>query len=326
MFFRFRKKKPFELAYTNALNAIVDGNNKKALKILRNIVTQNTNHVNAYLQMGNILRQEGNIKGAIKIHQSLTVRPNLDKTTKKEIHKSLALDFIESSQFVKAENEVKYVLKFEKKNLWANELLLKIYDKQEQWDEALKICKIIQRIKNEKKPHKIARYFSLQGKKELEKGKFDEALSLFQKSLKVFPDYQQPNLYLGDYCAQEGKLSDAINYWEKYALSDNVNNSKVFNKIEDSLFEINRFEEVEDFYRKVLKHNPFDLHAIMKLSNILEQKGKINNAIKLINEFLLNNQNSIIAKLIKLKLKLFVNGNFDASKDLESIINYELNK
>ena len=326
MLFQFRKKKPFEVAYTSALNAIVDGNNKKALKLLRNIVTQNTNHVNAYLQMGNILRQEGNIKGAIKIHQSLTVRPNLDKITKKEIHKSLALDFIENSQFVKAENEVKFVLKFEKKNLWANELLLKIYDKKEQWDDALKICKIIQKIKNEKNPRKVARYFSLQGKKELEKGKFNEAFSLFQKALKVFPGYQLPNLYLGDYYAEEGKLSDAINYWEKYALSDNVNNGKVFNKIEDSLFEINRFEEVEDFYRKVLKHNPFDLHAIMKLSNILEQKGKIDSAIKLINEFLLNNQNSILGKLIRLKLNLFLSGNFDASKDLESIINYELNK
>ncbi|MBT5440295.1 MAG: hypothetical protein HOK88_03095, partial [Candidatus Marinimicrobia bacterium] len=61
-----------ESIYTDALNAMVRGDKRTALKHLRDVVKQDTNHVDAYLQMGDILREEGNALAAIKIHQSLT--------------------------------------------------------------------------------------------------------------------------------------------------------------------------------------------------------------------------------------------------------------
>lgn len=45
--------------YTDALNAMVRGDKRTALKHLRDVVKQDTNHVDAYLQMGDILREEG---------------------------------------------------------------------------------------------------------------------------------------------------------------------------------------------------------------------------------------------------------------------------
>ena len=72
---------------------MVRGDTRTALSHLRNVVKQDTNHINAYLQMGDILREEDNAQAAIKIHQSLTVRPNLSNEVKRDIHKSLALDF-----------------------------------------------------------------------------------------------------------------------------------------------------------------------------------------------------------------------------------------
>ncbi|HIC38601.1 MAG TPA: hypothetical protein EYO79_03925, partial [Candidatus Marinimicrobia bacterium] len=77
VYFRPKKPRRFESLYTDALNAIVRGNSKTALKLLRDVVKQDTNHIDAYLKMGEILREEGNSQQAIKIHQSLTVRPNL---------------------------------------------------------------------------------------------------------------------------------------------------------------------------------------------------------------------------------------------------------
>ena len=66
---------------------MVRGDTRTALSHLRDVVKQDTNHIDAYLQMGDILREEGNAEAAIKIHQSLTVRPNLSNEIKREIHK-----------------------------------------------------------------------------------------------------------------------------------------------------------------------------------------------------------------------------------------------
>ena len=67
-FFIFRKpkkKQPTQTIYTKALNAIIQGETKVALKHLKDVVKQDTDHIDAYLQIGNILREEGNIQSAI---------------------------------------------------------------------------------------------------------------------------------------------------------------------------------------------------------------------------------------------------------------------
>ena len=82
-FYFYYKKKPIQkknsdLLYTEELNMLVRGQSDNAIRLLRDVVKQDTNHLNAYLQLGDILRDEGNSLNAIKIHQSLTVRPGLD--------------------------------------------------------------------------------------------------------------------------------------------------------------------------------------------------------------------------------------------------------
>ena len=81
VFFYFGKKSTPQKTksddlYTKGLNCLLKGDDKRALELFRQVVKQNSNHINAYLQLGNILRKE-NAEQAAKIHQSLTVRFNL---------------------------------------------------------------------------------------------------------------------------------------------------------------------------------------------------------------------------------------------------------
>jgi len=82
--FFYYKKKPIQKSnsntlYTEALNMLVRGDSDNAIRLLRDVVKQDTNHLDAYLQLGDILREQGSSQNAIKIHQSLTVRPGLDE-------------------------------------------------------------------------------------------------------------------------------------------------------------------------------------------------------------------------------------------------------
>ena len=54
---------------------------RKAIALLSNIVKKDSEHINAYLQLGNLLREDDPDR-ATKIHQMLTVRQNLPKETK----------------------------------------------------------------------------------------------------------------------------------------------------------------------------------------------------------------------------------------------------
>ena len=59
IFNRPKKQQPPESLYTKALSSIIQGDKKIAIKHLRDVVKQDTSHIDAYLQIGNILRERG---------------------------------------------------------------------------------------------------------------------------------------------------------------------------------------------------------------------------------------------------------------------------
>ena len=76
---RPKSRKNTDSLYTDALNAMVRGDSDGAMRLLRDVVRQDTDHLDAYLQLGDILREDGNPQQAIKVHHSLTVRPGLSE-------------------------------------------------------------------------------------------------------------------------------------------------------------------------------------------------------------------------------------------------------
>ena len=309
-----------ESIYTDALNAMVRGDKRTALKHLRDVVKQDTNHVDAYLQMGDILREEGNALAAIKIHQSLTVRPNLKNDVKIHIHRSLALDYNQISQLAKARREVELLLKLDKKNLWANEFLLALFEKQKDWDKATQISKIIQKVKQLQDPTQIARFLVLKGMDKHEKGKVDEAIKTFDIAAKTDPNYEKTYLCLGDIYLVKRDLVKAIDNWEKYALLNPENGKMIYSKIEAALFDLGRFSEVEKFYERIVDKDPSNLSALTKLANVLEEKGEHNSALSLVEDALSKNQTSIHAHLMKLKLSVQVSKPNELSNHIDKII------
>ena len=66
-------KKKIDTIYMDALNAMLLSDKRKAINLLSYLVKNDSEHVNAYLQLGNLLRSEDTHR-AIKVHQMLTVR------------------------------------------------------------------------------------------------------------------------------------------------------------------------------------------------------------------------------------------------------------
>ena len=321
-FFYFQPKQQAktESIYTNALNAMVRGDRRTALSHLRDVVKQDTNHIDAYLQMGDILREESNAQAAVKIHQSLTVRPNLKDDIKKQIHKSLALDYEQLNLIAKAKREVELLLKLDKKNLWANEFLLTLFEKQGDWDKATQISKIIQKVKHSQDPNQIARFLVFKGMDKIKKREKEEAIKIFENAINIAPKFELTYLYLGDLYAEKRDLVRAIENWEKYALLNPEEGKQIYSKIESALFDLGRFSEVEKFYGRIMDKDPSNLNALTKLANVLEEKGEHNSALLLVEEALSKNETSIHAHLMKLKLSLQSSKPNELSNHIDKII------
>ena len=305
--FFYYKKKPLiknnsNKLYTEALNMLVRGDSQNAIRLLRDVVKQDTNHLDAYLQLGDILRDEGNSQNAIKIHQSLTVRPGLDDKLQIQIHQSLAKDYLSLNEISLAKKEAEMILNIDKKEFWATEFLLDLAEKSHDWAQAAHLIKTLD--SNNSDITRLARFKVYEGMGKFENDDRKGAEQCFNKAIEIAPNFGLPHLYLGNLFSENRNLVKALEHWEQYALLDLKNGSSIYSKIESALFDLGRFSEVEKFYQRALKNNPRNLDALAKIANVLEEKGERQKALDLVEDALSQHEDSIKLRLMKLKLSI----------------------
>ncbi len=306
LFFYLKKpssKKKIDTIYLDALNAMLLSDKKKAITLLSSLVKNDSEHVNAYLQLGNLLRNDDTDR-AIKIHQMLTVRQNLNNDTKIEILKSLSLDYKKINEFSKSKIEAEKILDIDKNNIWANKFLLSLAENTKDWDYAEKKARDLKKIKGYDNEVNLSKYTLQKGVMFLEDNNFLDSEKLFKKAISESPEFGMPYKYLGDIKYINRDLVKAVEYWEKFMDLSIENSHIVFDSIETALFDLGRYSEVENFYRKVLEKNPSDLNAGQRLANVLNEKGENKAALDLIEKFIDDIEPSILVMLMKLKLSL----------------------
>lgn len=321
--FFYYKKKPLiknnsNKLYTEALNMLVRGDSQNAIRLLRDVVKQDTNHLDAYLQLGDILRDEGNSQNAIKIHQSLTVRPGLDDKLQIQIHQSLAKDYLSLNEISLAKKEAEMILNIDKKEFWATEFLLDLAEKSHDWAQAAHLIKTLD--SNNSDITRLARFKVYEGMGKFENDDRKGAEQCFNKAIEIAPNFGLPHLYLGNLFSENRNLVKALEHWEQYALLDLKNGSSIYSKIESALFDLGRFSEVEKFYQRALKNNPRNLDALAKIANVLEEKGERQKALDLVEDALTQHEDSIKLRLMKLKLSIQYSSPPQLSQQIDKMI------
>ena len=92
-----------------------------------------------HLILGNLYREKGQVTRAINIHQQLLQRPKLTKLEQGYIQLCLGLDFREGGFVDRALEAFTEVLRFDPTNQYALLNLEKLYEEQQQWQDAYDI-------------------------------------------------------------------------------------------------------------------------------------------------------------------------------------------
>src|SRR5438128_684057 len=74
--------------------ALFRGDNEEALLAFAETVRIDTDNVDAYIHIGNLLRERGEPARAINVHRELTVRSGLTTAQERTVRESLVLDLI----------------------------------------------------------------------------------------------------------------------------------------------------------------------------------------------------------------------------------------
>lgn len=320
LFRRRGRKIDASLEYTTALNYFIHGDKDAALERLRTVVKHDTRNVDAYLKIGDILREKGFYDRAIKIHRGLLIRQYLKMPQRIEILKSLIEDYKQAKRFDRALVFADQLVVLTKNEKWAEEYRLKIQEAAEDWDNAFITRKAIFKSKDEENKKILALYKVEAGKKLAAEGKEHDARLKFREAIKLDKECVPAYLNLADSYVRDNRHNDALTELKKFISQVPEKAQLAFQRIRDILFHLGNYGELENIFKSLLNKNPDNEAARFALADIYERKGELQQAIELCQNHLEKNPHSILAKKYLVKFLPRLGRNDEALRIASEII------
>lgn len=287
-----KKSKDTSVEYTTALNYLIIGEKEKALEKLREAVRHNTSNVDAYVKIGDILRDQGSVDRATKIHRGLIIRGNLTLGQKVSILESLIKDYQASENYDRAIQVCQKLLEMTNDEVWVQEMLLQLYENSRDWEKAFETLKKILKAKGKKDNQLLALYKVESGIKYIEEKKERDGRIKFREAIKLDKKCPPAYLYLCDSYMRENRYSDALAELEKFSTEAPQLSYLGFARIKEILFHEGMFGEVETIFESLLQNNPEIESIRFALADIYERKGELRRAVGLCHEALERNSDS----------------------------------
>ncbi|MBW2731020.1 MAG: hypothetical protein JRH20_01435 [Deltaproteobacteria bacterium] len=247
-------------SYVRGLVELLEGHEDAAIEQIKKALKQNTKTVEAYFALGALFRNRCEYERAVRVHQSILVRRDVDKGTKLRVHYQLALDFRAAGFPRRAVKALEYVLGHDKKHVQALTDLAKLYERVGAWERAaasrIRLGKLQKRDSSSHVAHLMAQhaYESAEaGDKKAAQRALRRAISANAESVHVLH-------VLGELRRREGKLAGAVNAWRKALLAAPDLASFFLARLERVLFEMEKLDDLQGILDEASAAHPSNVY------------------------------------------------------------------
>lgn len=207
--------------YLLGLNYLISNQPDLAMVELSQAVRGETDAIEAYLALGNLFREKGQVERAIDIHKSLLHRAHITELGRMQALFSLGLDFKKAGLVDRAERTLLELVRRDPENLSGWHCLGKVYEEMGRWQEAIETQQRIQSLAGARDNRLLASLWTERGRLALAEGDDKSALSYFQTALRLEATYEPARIGAGDCFLKTGDTDAALAQWEA-ALSDDA--------------------------------------------------------------------------------------------------------
>jgi len=272
--------------YLDALRNLLDGKQESAFTKLRQVVMEDSNNLDAYLRLGQILREHGRADRALQVHKDLTLRGGLSRDEKAGILHQLALDYLALDEVGTAETALRELIALAPQDRWAHATLLKLLEKAQKWDDAFDVAGQLLKLESSKSKKPLARYKYSAGLQLYKKREYHKARVMLKEAIGLDPGYELTYLTIGDSYYDEKRYEDAVNFWNKLIEAVPSQGHLVIERLKKTLFELGRFGDIIDICQNILAHDPKNLVARRSLAEFYEKKGETELAVEILEQIM----------------------------------------
>ncbi|MDC8831145.1 lipopolysaccharide assembly protein LapB [Alteromonas gilva] len=205
--------------YFRGLNFLLSDQPDRAVDTLIKMINVNSDTVETHIAMGNFFRHRGEIDRAIRVHQNLVSRDEIQATQRELALKELGRDYMQAGFLERAEGAFVKLLSTDKHFEFAQQQLFAIYQTTKEWPRAIELAeKMVS--ENDDIRGRLAHFYCEQAQSELDNEQIPQALALLQKAVNVDEKAIRPWLMLGEVTFDQGRLKEAGEYLTQIASRD----------------------------------------------------------------------------------------------------------
>jgi lipopolysaccharide biosynthesis regulator YciM len=267
--------------YVEALYALIDGRKDDAYSLLSAAVRGGEDDIDAYIQLGNLMRERGQADKALQLHRGLTVRAGLGFDDEKAVQLAIAEDLAALGRTDRAIAALETVRR-KRRDADVLAALHRLYHIAGDYESAYGALKDLSRADESVTPLKRSYYLTSVACALIESDDIDSARKYLDKARKE--DSACPGaLYLSAGLAMDrGELDRAVRMWEDLLSIDLGYFPEVAARLEKALFESGRFDELEGILSRLLVKYPSDPMLLTGLAGFYAKKGEISRGIDLL--------------------------------------------
>ena len=269
--------------YIRGLDYLSQNKYDLAISELRKATELNSDNLDAYLKLGNIYRERGAVDTAVRIHESVIVRPDITADKIKEAQISLGLDYMAAKNNSRAIASFKNVISQNRGEKESSHLVLsclrQLYEENGDWEEAYKIEEQILKLEKSGDKSVLAHIQTEIGKTHLGKDN-RQAQRHFKNALRLDDKCVDAYISMGDLFYQNRELEKASNQWERII---DINPKLLFminDRLEKVYYQMGHYDNLISIYRRVIDNNPDHGDAHIFLGDIFHKKGMIEETIR----------------------------------------------
>lgn len=240
-------------AFFKGIQYILSNEHDQAIEEFTKSVQINSDTIETYVTLGNLYRSKGDIDRAIRIRQSIILRPTVDDKIKLRALVDLGVDYRKGGFLNRALETFQEVLRKQPSHLEVLKEVEQIYEEMKDWANAFAARQRIARLDRGDHAHILAHHQAEMGKACLEKGEVSKAKSCFKTAVSIDPKCVDAYLHLGDLHFEQQEYKHAMAAWKKVVGVSPHLTFLAYRRLEGAYSRMKNLKPVEEFLKETAK-------------------------------------------------------------------------
>jgi len=210
-------------AYLSGLDYLIDNRTEEAIESFIEALEVNSDTLSAHIALAKLLRRKGDVERAVRIHEMLLARTDLNAEDRQRVNLALARDYYALGLLDRSESSLKTLLsetRVPELKARATRLLVRLYEQEGEWQQALEAADELSPAQRHELRVELSHYLCERAEALIEQSETDRARQLLEQALHEDPQCVRANLMLARILQQQAQWRASIHALQQVALQD----------------------------------------------------------------------------------------------------------